>query len=123
MLTHTLFPDDVIRELFEYYQKEHNVLSLDEFREDVMRFTYIIRIFKRYDSGHELNCRLLINHVVILYNVFGSMTTKLFLEYTPEEQKPKVYALLEIIERLEDDYFNEIDNTAYTILKESIYGK
>lgn len=122
MLTHTMFPDDVIRELFEYYQKEHNILSIDEFKEDVMRFNYILRIFKRFEAGHELNYKLLINHIIILYNVFGGRTTELLIQYFPKEQRPSVFALLEIIERLEDKYFHEIDNNVYTILKESIYA-
>lgn len=122
MLTHTLFPEYKIRELFDYYQKTHNVLSIDDFREDVMRFTYIIRIFKRYEAGNELNYRLLINHVIILYNVFGSMTTELFLEYCPDDYKPKVYALLEIIERLDEQYFVELDTEVYKILEEKVYG-
>lgn len=122
MITHTMFPEDVIRELFEYYQKEHNVLSLEEFKEDVMRFTYIIRLFKRYDAGHELNYRLLINHIIILYNVFGTRTTELLINYCPANYKSKVYALLEIIERLDEKYFVQIDNTVYRILEEKIYG-
>lgn len=122
MLTHTMFPDTVIRELFEYYKKEHNVFSIDEFKEDVMRFTYIVRLFKRYDQGNELNYRLLINHIIILYNIFGSKTSDLLITYSPEAIKPKIYALLEIIERLDEKYFLELDKEVYTILEEKIYG-
>jgi len=41
-----------------------------EFQEDLDRIKYLKRLFKRYDEKNELKERLIINHLVVLYNVF-----------------------------------------------------
>ena len=41
-----------------------------EFQEDLNRIKYIKRLFKRYDEKNDLKERLIINHLVVIYNVF-----------------------------------------------------
>ena len=48
-----------------------------EFYEDLSRFKYIKRLFNRYEESGELKERLILNHLIILYNVFGSVTTRM----------------------------------------------
>lgn len=48
-----------------------------EFHEDLARFKYIKRLFNRYEETGELKERLILNHLIILYNVFGTATTKM----------------------------------------------
>lgn len=48
-----------------------------EFYEDLSRFKYIKRLFNRYEECGELKERLILNHLTILYNVFGPVTTKM----------------------------------------------
>lgn len=48
-----------------------------EFYEDLARFKYIKRLFNRYEETGELKERLVLNHLIILYNVFGPAATKL----------------------------------------------
>jgi hypothetical protein len=43
-----------------------------EFYDDLKRFKYIKRLFKKYLETGELRERLLINHFIVLNNVFGS---------------------------------------------------
>lgn len=43
-----------------------------EFYEDIKRFKYLKRLFRKYIYTGELNVRLVINHIIILQNVFGS---------------------------------------------------
>lgn len=42
-----------------------------EFYEDLNRFKYIKRLFNRYEETGELKERLIINHLIVIYNVFG----------------------------------------------------
>lgn len=53
-----------------------------EFYEDLSRFKYLKRLFKRYEETGELKERLIINHLVVIYNVFGvePATRLLFLK-------------------------------------------
>jgi hypothetical protein len=48
-----------------------------EFYEDMARFKYIKRLFNRYEETGELKERLILNHLIILYNVFGPATTRM----------------------------------------------
>jgi len=44
--------------------------SLDEFYSDLNRIKYLRRLFKRIDEG-DLQERLILNHLIVIYNVFG----------------------------------------------------
>lgn len=47
-------------------------LIMCEFEEDMRRFSYLNRLFTRYVKYGDLKERLIINHLVILNNVFGT---------------------------------------------------
>jgi hypothetical protein len=42
-----------------------------EFNDDMKRFKYIKRLLRKYNETGELKERLILNHIVIIYNVFG----------------------------------------------------
>lgn len=52
-------------------------LDIAEFHDDLKRFKYLKRLFGKYEESGELRERLIINHLVILYNVFGDSATKM----------------------------------------------
>ena len=43
----------------------------EDFFEDMRRFKYINRLLKKYHKGTEVKLNLLLNHIIIIYNVFG----------------------------------------------------
>lgn len=51
--------------------------SIAEFEEDIKRFAYLKKLFNRYKDNGDLRERLIINHLIILHNVFGIATTEL----------------------------------------------
>jgi len=53
-----------------------------EFLDDMKRFKYLKRLFRKYDTSKELKSRLIINHIIVLSNVFGvdAATTLLFFK-------------------------------------------
>ena len=46
-----------------------------EFQDDLKRFKYIKRLLRKYYETGILKERLLLNHFIILYNIFGEATT------------------------------------------------
>lgn len=59
-------------------------LDTEEFYDDLKRFKYLKRLFGKYDETGELRERLIINHLIVLYNVFGIHATRmLFLKLEP----------------------------------------
>ena len=51
--------------------------TLAEFEEDLKRFGYLKKLFGRYKDHSELKERLILNHITVLYNLFGIATTEL----------------------------------------------
>lgn len=44
---------------------------MSEFKEDMKRFNYIKRLFHKYRKSGEMKEQLVLNHLVVIYNVFG----------------------------------------------------
>ena len=85
----------------KHYDTRRSV-SADEFTEDLKRFRYIKRLLKKYEVHGKLRTRLILNHIIILYNCFGRHATTMmfyklegyhrslkpfimFLNYLPKE--------------------------------------
>jgi|TARA_R110000744_G_scaffold342054_1_gene447212 hypothetical protein len=90
-----------------------------EFDEDLSRFKYLKRLLRRYEEAEDLQERLILNHIIVLYNVFGIKAANrmmwfkiqpeywhyikpflVFLNYLPENEKVEVSLDPLIIERL-----------------------
>ena len=52
------------------YYDNPNCLGIEEFEADLNRIKYIKRLFRKYKDGGELRERLILNHLIVLYNVF-----------------------------------------------------
>lgn len=65
----------------KFYDNPHCFDTL-EFYDDLNRFKYIKRLLNRYEEAGELKERLIINHLTVLYNLFGAepATRMLFLK-------------------------------------------
>ena len=53
----------------------------EEFYEDIKRFKYLKRLFKKYYETGNLKERLILNHIIILTNVFGVDASSTLLLY------------------------------------------
>lgn len=61
----------------KYYDNPH-CKGMSEFHDDLKRFRYLKRLFRKYQAGKGLKERLILNHIIILYNLFGvDATTKM----------------------------------------------
>lgn len=61
--------DNFLLYAIKAYDKPNCVMS--EFEEDIKRFDYLKRLFFRYKEYNDLKERLIINHIIVLTNVFG----------------------------------------------------
>lgn len=59
--------------------------GMEDLEQDLKRFKYLKRLFGRYEKNGVLSERLILNHLVVLYNVFGNSATRL-LFYQIEEK-------------------------------------
>ena len=60
-------------------------ITREDFEKDLNHFRYIKRLLKRYKSSGELKVHLLINHFIILYNIFGEAATPMLFFKIEEE--------------------------------------
>lgn len=73
-------------ETIDIFAKRHydnpSDVNSQEFDDDMKRFKYLKRLFRKYDTSKELKSRLIINHIIVLANVFGidAATTLLFFK-------------------------------------------
>jgi len=77
--------DNWMMYVIKAYDKPNYVMS--EFKEDLKRINYLKRLFKRYRKYGDIKERLVINHLTILYNVFGPEVTSriLFFKVSKED--------------------------------------
>jgi hypothetical protein len=72
----TIKSDDIENELFQYaieQYKKHNrdkIVDIAIIQEEYNRFWFIIKLLAVYRNSGEINIRLLINHIIILTNIF-----------------------------------------------------
>lgn len=105
--------DKLTRRNFKLFAAKHydnpECLDIEEFNQDLSRFKYLKRLLRRYELTGDLQERLILNHVIILYNVFGIKACNkmmwykinqehwhyikpflIFLNYLPEDEKVEV---------------------------------
>lgn len=51
--------------------------DMSEFEEDMKRFQYLRKLFSRYRQDNDLKERLILNHLIVIYNVFGPVATEM----------------------------------------------
>tara|TARA_Y100000022_G_scaffold191379_1_gene192452 strand:+ start:351 stop:746 length:396 start_codon:yes stop_codon:yes gene_type:complete len=74
MIFNELNEDNFLLFAIKYHQNPQAVTKKD-FEKDLNHFKYIKRLLKRYKNTGELKTHLLVNHFIILYNIFGEATT------------------------------------------------
>lgn len=81
--------DNLTEQNFSLYAAKNydnpSCVDILEFQEDLNRIKYLKRLFKRYSEGGELKERLIINHLVILYNVFDREAATRMLAFKLDE--------------------------------------
>ena len=55
--------------------------GLDEFMDDIKRFKYLKRLLRKYVLYKNLKERLILNHIVVIYNLFGNAAATKMLFY------------------------------------------
>jgi len=74
MIFNELNEDNFLLFAIKNYENPQAV-TREDFDKDLNHFKYIKRLFKRYKNTGELKTHLLLNHFIILYNIFGDATT------------------------------------------------
>ena len=83
------------------YENPQAVTEAD-FDKDLNHFKYIKRLLKRYKRDGELKTHLLLNHFIILYNIFGEACTPMLFYKIEEDLWPVMKSFIIFLNKLPD---------------------
>ena len=74
--------------------------SLAEFEDDLKKFLYLKKLISRYKNNGDLKERLILNHIIVLYNLFGEATTKMLFYKVDKDCWDILVTFLVYLERM-----------------------
>ena len=112
--------------LFAQHHYDNPTLQKEqEFYDDIKRFKYLKRLFRKYKVTENIKIRLVLNHVIVLANVFGVEAACILLLYKVEKiYWPYLKSVLVYLDYLYPHELNDIktDKNIDVILKEELNG-
>ena len=105
--------DELNEDNFVLFASRHydnpQCMSVEEFHHDLQRFKYLKRLLRRYTQNDDLQERLILNHIVVLYNVFGiEPATRMMFYRMEREYQSAVKTFLIFLNYLRDDELVDI---------------
>ena len=109
------------------YENPQAVTEAD-FEKDLNHFKYIKRLLKRYKNSGELKSHLIINHFIVLYNIFGDAATPMLFHKIEKELWPVMKTFVLFLNKLPDYphcfiHDVEVDAFASQELQDILNGK
>ena len=98
MKFHELNEDNYLLFAIKYYDNPQAVTK-EDFDEDLKKFKYVKRLLKRYMNTGVLKTHLIINHLIVLFNVFDEATIPLLFYKLEPELWPSVTSFLIFLKR------------------------
>ena len=81
------------------YDNPH-ALTKEEFEDDLKRIKYVKRLLKRYKNTGVLKTHLILNHLTVLFNVFGEAAVPLLFYNLEEDLWPSIKSFLIFLKRI-----------------------
>tara|TARA_B100000029_G_C17030256_1_gene761922 strand:+ start:115 stop:477 length:363 start_codon:yes stop_codon:yes gene_type:complete len=113
-------PENVVMYAIRHYDNPQ-CEGEKEFQDDLKRFKYIKRLLRKYHETGVLKERLLLNHLTVLNNVFGTTaSTTLLLYKIQDEYWPALKSFLLFLNSITEDELSHVqeDEIVLDTLKE-----
>jgi hypothetical protein len=92
---------DLIIFAAKHYYKPSGHVDPEEFYDDMKRFKYVKRLLNRYLETGIVSERLLLNHFIVLFNVFGNYAAlKLIVNKLDKKHLPAVKSFMLFLHQL-----------------------
>ena len=106
-------PSNVLMYAIKNYDNPH-CEGEKEFEDDLKRFKYIKRLLRKYYDTKVLKERLLLNHIIVLNNVFGPDACATLLLYKIQsEYWPTLKSFLLYLNILKEEELKDIDKDKF----------
>ena len=109
MIFNELNDDNFLLFAIRYYENPQAVTK-EDFEKDLNHFKYIKRLLKRYKKSGELKTHLILNHFIILYNIFGEATTPMLFFKIEQDLWSSVKSFIIFLNRLPEYPQSSIHN-------------
>ena len=86
--------------LFAMHHYDNACPTMGEFEEDMKRFLYLKKLLTRYRINDDLRERLILNHIIILYNLFDKAATRMLFYKVDKENWNTLITFLVYLERM-----------------------
>ena len=84
-------------------------VTKDDFEDDLKRIKYVKRLLKRYKNTGVLKTHLILNHIIVLFNVFNEATVPLLFYNLEEDLWPAIKSFLIYLKRVPDYPKSNVD--------------
>ena len=99
MLFDHLNEDNFLLFAIKHYENPQAVTK-EDFDKDLNHFKYIKRLLKRYKNTGVLKTHLLLNHFIVLYNIFGEAATPMLFFKIEEDLWSSMKSFIMFLNRL-----------------------
>ena len=101
--------DNIVYFAMKNYQNP-SCKNIEEFQEDYNRIKYVKRLFNRYEQSGVLRERLILNHIITIYNVFGGeASSRMLFNRLDERQFSILKTFLVYLNYCPENKFDNID--------------
>lgn len=108
----TLDDDNYLFFAIKNYNNPTSVTK-DDFFDDMNRFKYLKRLLKKYHQSGELKTHLIVNHLTIIFNIFGEAAVPLLLYKIDYTLFPVLKTFLLFLNRLPQGVLNNVPIDSY----------
>ena len=106
------------------YYNNPSCSGLKEFQDDVKRFKYIKRLLRKYNKTGDVSEKLILNHIILLYNVFGTFVVASLFFKIEQIHWSQIKTFLIYLNYLPDNYvINEQVNESEIALDNFLINK
>lgn len=93
--------------------------GLNEFVDDLKRFRYLKRLFRKYKASDNVKERLIVNHIIVIYNLFGQdASTRMLFFKIDKKHWPQLKSFLIYLNRMPaDNMLIEVDENVLDSLR------
>jgi len=101
--------DNYLLFAIKFYENPHAV-TREDFEDDLKKIKYVKRLLRRYQNTNVLKTHLILNHLTVLFNVFGDAAVPLLFFNLEEDLWAPIKSFLLFLHKLPEFPRSEIDN-------------
>ena len=101
--------DNYLLFAIKYYENPH-AITREDFEEDLKKIKYVKRLLKRYHNNNVLKTHLILNHLTVLFNVFGDAAVPLLFYNLEKDLWSSIKSFLVFLRKLPEFPRSMIDD-------------